>query len=308
LIIVRCLITEVDAAGTDESPAMNLPKSLRRSSIAIILLLICFLGASLNPSGGWDPDRYLLRIPRLEIPPKINGDLSDWKSVAFTDGLWDIARLRHAPWYDPEINRLTNQEGEESAEEDLRSRYYIAWDETYLYLGAEVHDNVNDVKDPQHAPNRWYFKDAVCFFIEAPADQVAEQFGAGDNAFCFVIDPSMPSHGAWWRHGTTTKSFVEEALPRSTVTYSIRMDPWRRGRGDFILEARVAMAPTLGQSDPNWNTPRPGDNYRLQIVHTDPDGGDYGGHILLYGKGDDDSTWARMILTDPIKPIERKPE
>ena len=68
------------------------------------------------------------------------------------------------------------------------------------------------------------------------------------------------------------------------------------------------MAPTLGRSDPNWHAPRPGDNYRLQIVHTDPDGGDYGGHILLYGKGDDDSTWARMTLTEPIKPIDRKLE
>jgi hypothetical protein len=68
------------------------------------------------------------------------------------------------------------------------------------------------------------------------------------------------------------------------------------------------MAPTLGRSDPNWHAPRPGDNYRLQIFHTDPDGGDYGGHILLYGKGNDDSTWAQMTLTEPIKPIDRKLE
>jgi hypothetical protein len=68
------------------------------------------------------------------------------------------------------------------------------------------------------------------------------------------------------------------------------------------------MAPTLGRSDLNRHAPRPGDNYRLQIIHTDPDGGDYGGHILLYGKGYDDSTWARMALTEPIKPIDRKLE
>ena len=66
------------------------------------------------------------------------------------------------------------------------------------------------------------------------------------------------------------------------------------------------MAPTLGKSDPQLAAPRAGDVYRLEIVHTDPDGGDYGGHILLYGRGDDDSTWARMVLTDPIRPIERK--
>ena len=48
--------------------------------------------------------------------------------------------------------------------------------------------------------------------------------------------------------------------------------------------------------------------YGLEIVHTDPDGGDYGGHFLIYGHGDDDSTWGRMVLTGPIQPIERKPQ
>jgi hypothetical protein len=68
------------------------------------------------------------------------------------------------------------------------------------------------------------------------------------------------------------------------------------------------MAPTLGRSNPRWHVPRAGDVYWLQVVHTDPDGGGYGGHILLYGQGDDDSTWARMVLTDPIRPMERRSE
>jgi len=50
-------------------------------------------------------------------------------------------------------------------EEDLQARYYTAWDDKYLYLGAEVKDNVNDVTDPQHEPKRWYYKDAICWFI-----------------------------------------------------------------------------------------------------------------------------------------------
>jgi hypothetical protein len=258
--------------------------------------------------GRWDPDGYLVRVPRLETPVRIDGDLSEWKSVAFADGLWDITRLRHAPWFDPAINRLTDHGGEPSPEEDLQARYYLAWDRTYLYFGAEVRDNVNDTVDPTPAPGRWYFKDAVGFFVEAPADAIPERFGAGDHAFCFTIDPARPADGAWWRHGTPAASYVEEPIPASAVEYAIRMDPRKCGRGDFILEARVAMASTLGQGDPGWHPPRAGDVYRLEIVHTDPDGGGYGGHILLYGRGDDDSTWARMVLTDPIRPIERKPE
>ena len=41
--------------------------------------------------------------------------------------------------------------------------------------------------------------------------------------------------------------------------------------------------------------------YSLEIVHTDPDGGWYGGHFLIYGRGDDDSTWGRMVLGDEVE-------
>jgi hypothetical protein len=73
-----------------------------------------------------------------------------------------------------------------------------------------------------------------------------------------------------------------------------------------VLEARVALAPTLGASSPAWRAPRVGDVYGLEIVHCDPDGGDYGGHFLIYGRGDADSTWGRMELTGPLAPVERK--
>ena len=84
----------------------------------------------------------------------IDGNLDEWKQAAHHDGVWDIYRLRHASWYDGGArNRLTDQAPEEPAlEDDLRARYYMAWDETYLYFGAEVHDNVNDVDDPDPAP------------------------------------------------------------------------------------------------------------------------------------------------------------
>src|SRR5262245_36159943 len=163
--------------------------------------------------GRWDAERYVVRVPRLATAPRIDGDLSEWKSVAFTDGLWDLARIRHAPWFDPAINRLTDHGSEPSPEDDLQARYYLAWDETFLYFGAEVQDNVNDTDDPHHEPRRWYFKDAIGFFIEAPADGAPERFGQGDNAFCFVIDPAKPAYGAWWRHGTATTSYVEEIIP-----------------------------------------------------------------------------------------------
>lgn len=243
-------------------------------------------------------------IPRLKQAPRIDGDLSEWKYLAFTDGVWDLMRVRHCPWYDAAVNRLTDHGMEPSPEQDLMARYYIAWDPKYLYLGAEVSDNVNDVSDPQHEPKRWYYKDAICWFIEAPRDDKAERFGTGDNAFCFVIDTSKPPYGAWWRHGAEGRTYIEEPLPRDSGQYAIRMAS--AGRGDFSLEARIDMASTLGKSDPRWRPPRLGDVYGLEIVHTDPDGGDYGGHLLIYGRGDDDSTWGIMRLSEPAQPVLRR--
>ncbi|MGE5486775.1 MAG: sugar-binding protein [bacterium] len=248
-----------------------------------------------------------LPIPKLSKPPVIDGDLSEWKYYAFSDGVWDLFRVLHSPWYDPAINRLTDHGNEPSPEEDLSARYYTAWDDRYLYFGAEVRDNVNDVEDPNHSPARWMFKDAICWFIEAPRHGKSKKFGVGDNAFCFIADPSKPSYGAWWRHGTAEKTYVEEPMPAGSVDYTIRLDPWKRGTGDFILEARVEMAPTLGVSDPDWRPPAIGDEYGMEIVHTDPDGGGYGAHLLIYGKADDDATWGRVRLVGPIEPVARKP-
>jgi hypothetical protein len=249
-----------------------------------------------------------ISVPFLQEKPVIDGDLSEWRDLSFTDGVWDLHRLRHSPWFEPRRNRLTDHGDEPAPEEDLQARYYIAWDEQNLYLGAEVRDNVNDVDDPAHEDKRWYFKDCICWFVEGPRDETPESFGQGDNAFCFVIDTDKPAYGAWWRHGAPHLNYIEEPLPPGAVDYEIRMAPRGDSRGDFVLEARVDMAATFGASDPRWRPPQVGDAYGLEIVHTDPDGGPYGGHFIIYGTGDDDATWGRMVLVGPLAPIERLEE
>src|SRR5437660_6011611 len=105
--------------------------------------LLFFAGLALMAGQKQDPYNYPIRVPRLERAPAIDGNLSEWKYVAFTDGLWDILRLRQAPWYDPSINRLTDHSSAPSVsagiepkeppiEEDLQARYYTAWDDKYL--------------------------------------------------------------------------------------------------------------------------------------------------------------------------------
>ena len=67
---------------------------------------------------------------------------------------------------------------------------------------------------------------------------------------------------------TQQRTYIEEPLPADAVTYAIRMNPWGKSRGDFILEARVKMAATFAKSDPDWLSPKEGDEYGLEIVHT----------------------------------------
>ena len=248
-----------------------------------------------------------LLVPYLQSAPTIDGELSEWKDFAFNDGVWDINRLRHTFWYDEgRRNRLTDHGNEPHPDDDLQARYYVAWDADNLYFGAEVKDNVNDVDGGNDVPHSWYLKDSICFFIEAPRDEAPEWFGQGDNAFCFVADRTYPDHGAWWRHGAPGETYLEEPIPSDAVDYVLSFNPWNSGEADYILEARVSMTATLALSDDRWQRPVIGDEYGLEIVHCDPDGGDYGGHFMIYGTGDDDASWGRMILVGPQTPIERR--
>jgi len=138
-----------------------------------------------------------MQLPFLQKAPLIDGDLAEWKDDAYHDGMWDIYRIRQSEWYNANRNRLTDHGNEPEPALDLQSRYYMAWDETYLYLGAEVTDNINDVDDPEHQPQRWYYKDCIAWFIEAPRDTIPESFGQGDNAFSFIADVRKPAYGAW---------------------------------------------------------------------------------------------------------------
>lgn len=259
------------------------------------LILLCFVGFTFSLMG---QDPTIQGIPYLEEAPQLDGDLAEWKEKAFHDGLWDLDRVKASAWYEPKRNRLNIDSLEDTNTIDLTARYFIAWDQSYLYFGAEVQDNVHDVTDSNHEPKRWYYKDAIAFFFEAPRDTIAEKFGSGDHAFCFVTDTLKPDYGAWWRHGTAERSYLEEPLPEDAVEYSIKMNPWNRSEADYILEARVNMKATFGSENDAWVAPQVGDVYSMMIVHCDPDGGEYGGHLLIYGTGDDDATWGRVQLVE----------
>lgn len=272
--------------------------SLRfKPSYALVLLLYSCQAKTPNALA---QEPVTMSLPYLREQPVIDADLSEWQANAFHDGEWDLKRVQQSEWYSAKRNRLVRDEGEDTTKLDLSAKYYMAWDERYLYLGAEVHDNVNDASESKHEPKRWYYKDAIAWFIEAPKDDVSEKFGEGDHALCFVIDTAMPDYGAWWRHGNAEQAYIEEPLPEGAYQYAIRMNPWGQNPADYILEARVEIQSTLCADEAVWEEPQPDDVLGIMIVHCDPDGGEYGGHLLIYGKGDDDATWGKMKLSKTV--------
>jgi hypothetical protein len=256
--------------------------------LAFILILFVQIGMMQTSCA---PDSQVILLPELPDEVIIDGHLEEWKEEAFTEGIWNLERVKQAPWYFAKKNRLVRHAGEDSATLDLEAEYYLAWRGDWLYIGAEVKDNVNDVMDTLHEPKRWYYKDAIALFIEAPRDSVSEKFAEGDHAFCFVIDPSYPDYGAWWRHGSMTESYIEEPITSTSVEYRVHMQNTTTETANYTLEARVHMPSTIGAMELGGNGSGRYASYGLMIVHCDPDGGEYGGHLLIYGKGDDDQTW-----------------
>ncbi|NCG30064.1 MAG: hypothetical protein GWP27_06295 [Bacteroidetes bacterium] len=235
----------------------------------------------------------LKELPYLYDAPIIDGNLDEWKESAFSDGAWNIDRVKRSSWYNPKRNRLTVEENEDPEGIDLEATYYMAWDQNYIYLGAEVIDNIYDVEESKHEPKRWYYKDAIAWFMEAPADTISEKFGEGDHAFAFVLDTLRPDYGAWWRHGTSDQSYIEEPLSENACQYEIAIEKDPDGLLHYKLEARISLSWSLARN-PNFRLPTPWDTCRMMIVHCDPDGGEYGGHMLIYGEGDDDNSWHRF--------------
>lgn len=230
-------------------------------------------------------------IPLISIRPEIDGNLSDWSGTAFSSGTWNLDRVKQAPWYDGKRNKLEDHdELHPFTANDLSATYYMALDGEYLYLGAEVSDNANDVTESKHAPRRWYYKDAIAWFLEVPRDTINETFGAGDHAFAFVVDSTMPDYGAWWRHGNDSTNFIEEPIPQGACDYAIQF----HDGANYTLEARVNLAETIYASSDPKDQLVAGSEIGLMIVHCDPDGGEYGGHLLIYGSGDPDSTWTNF--------------
>ena len=164
-----------------------------------------------------------INAPLLETAPTIDGDLAEWKDLAHNDGIWGHAPHQRGQLLSPRSRRAQppHRPRRRAASRRRLARHAttLLGDAQNFYFGAEVWDNVNDLDDPDPADKRWYFKDAICWFMEGPRDRANERFGQGDNAFCFVADPQRTPQNAWWRHGAPGQSYIEEPIPEAACDY-----------------------------------------------------------------------------------------
>ena len=68
---------------------------------------------------------------------------------------------------------------------DLSGTFALQWDEKWIYLAAQVTDNVHDIQ--KGSPREWYFRDAVNLFLAVPRTTMVPT-GTGET----TSFPSLP--------------------------------------------------------------------------------------------------------------------
>ena len=169
--------------------------------ISSIIVIVIFAMAAQSHDG------TVIKVPRLNTAPTIDGDLSDWEGQGWSDGVWDSERIKSGSWYaglhDWAKPRDVGGEPAGTAEtpQDITGQYFMAWDDAGLYLGVRATDNVHDVSTSREDPSTWYLKDGCAFFFDLPHDGDGAEVYPGDHVFSMVADTSYPEGGSWWRHG-----------------------------------------------------------------------------------------------------------
>ena len=160
-----------------------------------------------------------MSIPRALLPPAIDGDLSDWASAPT------------GPFPAPH-NTHSAKNVKYGGPQDLSALFYFAWDDTNLYIAA----NITDDTHVQFAGTRgynlfkgddieiWLDTDLAGDFASREANADDYQLGLSPGDF-----EGLPPEAVFWN---PTRSSARNAL----VTVAAR---FKEGGGGYTLEASV---------------------------------------------------------------------
>ncbi|MBM3277432.1 MAG: hypothetical protein FJY95_05045 [Candidatus Handelsmanbacteria bacterium] len=222
---------------------------------------------------------------RAQKPPRVDGDLGEWEGSRW---------LELAPGDSLAGSRLGDdgpgEGGVAGTAADLSARLLLAWDEQWLYLAAQVRDNVRDVDGGEQG--QWFCRDGVALFLDVPRDADGPVWFVGDHAFVFTADPALPPEGRWWRHGDQRGRQEGLAPPQTQLAVALEETGYR-------LEAAIPMA-VLSLFTPTFRAPFAGRTVGFMLLVTDPDGGPrpFGGQLSYGGQNDNDQFWAQLRLVE----------
>jgi len=195
---------------------------------------------------------------RSAQPKVIDGNDSDWPESVFHET--DHVIYTH----DDILSGSVARAGEEND-----SQIRLAWDETYLYVFAEVQD---DVLSAPNGGNQIWRNDAVNINISVIGPDrgaVSEMPDADDHQL--TLSPGDPESGT----ATESVRFVGNGSMFSANVVGFADVAARHGPGaDYVLEARIPWS-EIGVTDP-----QSGQRFGMMVTVFDNDGEQVGGETL----------------------------
>ena len=238
----------------------------------------------------------------------VDGDLSDWKDFAFTEGHWTMSRMLDANrgWLSTAASFLGTDvdqgpEGTAGTDEDLGATFYAAWDDNFLYFGMEATDNAVDNSSSGDEILGAWTRETFGLYIDAPHDGDSATYIRGDYNYWFTAWDTPDPRAMPFRHGEGETENVWTHLPnlpermyayaRPPVDASAFNfdDPYG---ANFTIEVRLAHASAFEFSPEVL--PIEGKTMGMGFLITSSDGEGSSGReqLAIYMASDDDGTWS----------------
>ena len=170
---------------------------------------------------------------------------------------------------------------------DLSATVALLWNDDYLYVAAEVMDDVHDVGDS--VPGQWWWEDSISLFFNLSGDAQGDQWLDGDNGFSFLFAEAGTAGAVWWRQGHD--SGVEEIPGGQGVEVAVEFTAM-----GYVLEAAIPMKDLSANIGYEF-----GPEVGFTMLLADPDGDcqDSPCQLMWVGTGDDQAGWGTLTFSDP---------
>ena len=290
---------------------------------SVMLLAAVALVAGLTTSAGaHNGDAF--DIPSLpsdiSAGVAVDGDLSDWKDFAFTEGHWTYSRMSESgrPWFNTNCTTLvtdpdTGPEGTPGTDDDLGGTFYQAWDDNYLYFGLEATDNaVDNTSRGDDYLGAWN-RETFGLFIDALHDGDTNAYIRGDYNWWFTAWDTEDTRPMPHRHGEgETENVWTELSPSDEEMWAHARPPTDSSADNFddtyganwTMEVRLAHASAFKFSPEVL--PIEGKTMGMGLLVTSSDGEGFGDEQLCaYIGSDDDGSWGdfTFVRTDEGPPV-----